>query len=268
MLKAGDPVVQFVEKWQAREPEMRIAEVFCIAVDKTRFRTWGALLHALRETLFELSDPQVTGVKSAWWAEELIQLAQGLQRHPLSAALLEIPAAWPALGRALLQMPTGETRAEDTAQAIDALMPVARAFIDVEAAMFSGPASETAARSLAVHWLMRRLPVGLSAADQARIPMHLLARHATPVPALAERADHPLLRDWGRELLTATPSQLPGSSNFRRSQHAFDRARLQRLAAGKGWSRPAPVPTLWRAWRAARGDGWNAASPDATVTGS
>ncbi|MCX7041417.1 MAG: hypothetical protein NT117_01745, partial [Gammaproteobacteria bacterium] len=74
--KSHDAAAHFVGKWLQREPEMVFAEVFCPAADKPAFRAWGALLHELRESLFELSDPGVARIKTAWWAEELIGLGQ------------------------------------------------------------------------------------------------------------------------------------------------------------------------------------------------
>jgi hypothetical protein len=273
MVDTGDACAHFVSKWQQREPGMRIAEVFCPAADKPVFRAWGALLHELRETLFELSDARVTGVKTGWWAEELIGVGQGRQRHPLTAALLERPnasaAPWSALARALLDFDADAPRAADTEQALAALLPTANAIIAVEASLFSTDASSDAARSLAVHWLLHRLPRGLAHEDQARIPMHLLARHGltaaelgagaaqgkrAPKSANSSQASKldALLRDWGRELAAAMPAQVGGAALLRRGQHRFDQARAQRLAAGKGLSEPPPLHSLWRAWRAAR----------------
>ena len=78
--QAPDASAHFVGKWLHREPEMVFAEVFCPNDDKLAFRAWGALLHELRESLFELSDPSVARIKTAWWAEEMIGLGQGRQR--------------------------------------------------------------------------------------------------------------------------------------------------------------------------------------------
>lgn len=247
-----DASAHFVEKWQRREPEMLIAEVFCPAAEKNRFRAWGALLHELRETLFELSDPRVSALKAAWWAEELTGLAQGRQRHPLSAALLGIDAPWAALGRSLVEFGEQTPRAADTAQAIALLAPAATAVTAVEAAVFGFAQSDQAARSLARHWLLQRMPQGLAGDDQARIPMHLLARHGINASQLASGDAGVLLRDWGRELARVTPEFLRGAAFIRRGRHQFDQARLARLAAGKGFDEPPEPASLWRAWRAAR----------------
>ena len=250
---ADDATVHFVAKWHQREPEMQFAELFCPGDQKMRFRAWGALLHELRETLFELSDPRVSVVKTGWWAEELIGLDEGKQRHPITAALIGLDAPWSALGRALLDHDVGDRRAADTAQAVELLLPTASAMIAVESAIFGAGGSADAPRSLAVHWLLQRLPRGLASDDQARLPMHLLARHGLTAGQLPGAAAEPMLRDWGRELALATPGDVRGASLFRRSRHRFDQAAAERLAAGKGPGGPAPLLTFWRAWRSARG---------------
>jgi hypothetical protein len=250
--EAPDTLAHFVAKWQRREPEMQIAEVFCLEAERSRFRAWGALLHELREAMFELSDPGVSVAKTAWWAEELAGMGQGRHRHPLTAALPGPDAPWASLGRALVERDLGELRAEDTDQAVALLLPTASAVLAVESTVFGARESADASRSLAVHWLLQRLPRGLSSGDQARIPMHLFARHGMGAGQLAEANAAGLLQDWGRELQAALPARVAGSGLLRRSRHRFDQAILARLAAGKGIAEPAPPLTLWRAWRAAR----------------
>lgn len=245
-------LAHFVGKWRQREPEMQFAEVFCPEAAKPRFRAWGALLHEFREAMFELSDPRVTGIKTAWWAEEMIGLGQDRQRHPLTSVMVGVAAPWPALARALLERDAGELRAEDTGQAVAMLLPTASGVLAVESAIFGARESADASRSLAVHWLLQRLRQGVASADQARIPMHLFARHGISAAHAEPGAEQALLRDWGRELAAAMPARVPGAALLRRGRHRFDEAILERLAAGKGLAEPAPVPSLWRAWRAAR----------------
>ena len=246
-----DAIAHYVRKWQAREPEMAIAEVFCPPSQRQRFLAWGALLHELREARFELSDARVTGVKLGWWAEEMFGLAQGRSRHPGTEALAGTAAPWSELGRALLDGWDEDVRAADTAGAIGALQPLARSVTAVEAALFDVGHDDEASRSLAIHWLLQRLPGGLVAGDQARLPMHLLARHGVTAAELAQGQGEALLRDWARELGAALPTPR-GAALIRRSRAAFDRARLARLAAGRGFAAPPAPATLWRAWRAAR----------------
>ena len=258
MSEAPSPVANaealphFFAKWQAREPEMAIAEVFVPVAEKQRYRAWGALLHELRETLFELSDTRVADVKTAWWADELIGVGQGRARHPLTAALIENRVPWSALGRALLEHGTMEARASSTGEALRCLQPIAQAAIAVEAGVFSVATDDgDAARALAVHWLLQRLPAGLAAEDQARIPMHLYARHGLTANQVADGKGEALLRDWAGELAQSLPAAV-AAARLRRFRTAFDRARLDQLASGKGFASPSSLGTLWRAWRAAR----------------
>lgn len=250
--RTPDASAHFVGKWLQREPEMQFAEVFCPPGQRPRFRAWGALLHELRESLFELSDPGVARVKTAWWAEEMIGLGQGRQRHPLGEALIGADAAWSALGRMLLEFEPEPPRSADTAEAIAVLEPLASAIVRVESSLFGATQAEAAARSLAVHWLLQRLPHGLASEDQARLPMHLLARHGITAEQLPTERSEPLLRDWAGELLENLPSRLSGAALIRRSRLRFDQARLQVLASGRGLALPPAPATLWRAWRAAR----------------
>ena len=247
-----DALGPFVAKWQAREPEMAIAAAFCPMPIRPRFQAWGALLHELREALFELSDPRVTAVKTGWWAEELMGLEQGRSRHPLTSPLVNLSAPWSGLGRSLLEATHLEFRPSSTDEAIESLLPVARALVSVEAAVFVAAASDEGARAVAVHWLLSRLPSGLEMEDRARIPMHLFARHDLAPGTWETGRGEELLRDWARELALVLPEN-PQGTQFRRLRTAFDRARLARLMTGKGHAPPPAMATLWRAWRAARG---------------
>jgi hypothetical protein len=263
-MTAAPPTEPFVEKWWQREPEMRVADAFSAGTDpgnataRLRFQCWGALLHELRETVFELPDPGVAAAKCGWWAEELQGLGAGRARHPLGLALAPLAeskaAPWTGLSLALVGA-GGEARQPDTTGAIAALQPLAQAAVAVENALFRvRDDGEAAARALAVHWLLQRLPHGLGAEDGARVPMHLLARHGLTLAQLPAAAD-PLLRDWARELGAALPPR-PQGAFLRRSRSRFDAARLARLQArgGQGgFAAPAGFATRWRAWRAARG---------------
>ena len=241
----------FVEKWQSREPEMVIAEVFCAMAARPRFRAWGALLHELREALFELSDARVTGIKTGWWAEEIIGLAQGRSRHPVTAEFVGMLAPWSELGRCLLEACALDARPSTTTEAIEILLPLARAIVSVEAVVFAAQTDENAARALVVHWLLSRLPKGLEMEDRARIPMHLFARHGLAPGTWDAGQGAAILRDWTAELTKALPIN-SDAAMFRRAQTRFDRARLRRIAAGNGFVAPPALATLWRAWRAAR----------------
>lgn len=248
---AADGADHFVAKWHRREPEMALAEVFCPAPLRPRFRAWGALVHELREAAFELSDARVTAVKSQWWAEELLRLAQGKDRHPVSAHLGLPLLPWSRLARGLLEVSESESRPADTAAALARMKPLAETLAVIEAGVFEA-ASAAPTPAIAVHLLLQRLPTGLASDDQGGLPMNLLARHGMTAAQVAAGEGGPLLRDWAGELLDALPLPAAGVPLFRRHRIEFDRARLRRLATGKGFDPPPAPASLWRAWRTAR----------------
>ena len=247
-----DAIAHFVAKWHRREPEMALAEVFCPPEQRRRFRAWGALVHELREAAFELSDARVTAVKCQWWAEELANLPQGRGRHPISADIASPALPWTRLARALIEQSLVDERPGDLGAALTGVQPLALALGEVEAGLFAAPAlSDTAA--LSVHLLLQRLPQGLLAQDQARLPLNLLARHGCTVAQVAQGEGDAVLRDWAAELLAALPPAPPTAPLFRRLRIGFDRVRLARLAAGRGFAPPAAAASVWRGWRIARG---------------
>lgn len=247
----ADAIAHFVAKWHRREPEMALAEVFCPPGQRPRFRAWGALVHELREAAFELSDARVTAVKCQWWAEELANLPQGRGRHPISAELALPGLAWPKLARALIDQSLVDARPGDARAALAHMQPLAVALTDIEAAVF-GHAAAPDPTPLSVHLLLQRLPQGLAAEDQARLPLNLLARHGRTVAQVAAGEGDALIRDWAGELLAALPAENASAPLFRRLRTGFDRVRLARLAAGRGFAPPAAPATVWRAWRIAR----------------
>jgi hypothetical protein len=242
----------FVAKWYAHEHEMQWAEVFCPPPQKKLFCVYGAFQNEIRHTLFELSDARVTEVKTAWWAEECQRISNAKPRHPLAKVLQDYSADYLALAAAMLRLNT-YVRAANTDDAIDALMPLASAMQHIEARLFDTKANDAAAKALAVSWLLKRLPMGLAMEDQARIPMHLLARHGVNAAALMNiDAHHALLKDWAQELKHALPAKIPSSNLMAKARLHFDHARLANLIAGKGFVRANAFTLLWRAWKAAR----------------
>ena len=245
----------FVAKWHRREPEMALAEVFCPADGRARFRAWGALVTELREAVFELSDPRVTAVKAPWWAEELLRFAEGLGRHPLAADLAAEGAGvpWKALAAAVLHQAQADDRPADGAAALAQMAPLAEALAAAETALFA-PSQPSSPAAIAVHLLLQRLPRGLGDDDHGRVPMALLARHGLTGAQLAAGAPggDALLRDWAATLLAAMPEAFDGQPLYRRLRGGLDRAALRRLAAGRGFAPEAAPVTVWRAWRLAR----------------
>ena len=249
---AVDAIAHFVAKWHRREPEMALAQVFCPPDQRPRFRAWGALVHELREAAFELSDARVTAVKCQWWAEELANLPQGRGRHPISADIAAPGLPWTRLARALIEQSLLDERPGDARAALAHMQPLAQALAEVEGGLFEAPLPADAG-AIAVHLLLQRLPQGLVALDQARLPLNLLARHARTVAQVGAGEGEAVLRDWAGELLAALPPVPASAPLFRRLRTGFDRVRLARLAAGRGFAPPAAPATVWRAWRIARG---------------
>jgi hypothetical protein len=242
----------FVAKWYAREPEMRWAEVFCAATLKEKFQAWGAFQHELRHTLFELSDVRVTEVKTLWWAEECHRIAAQNARHPISLKLQSYPADWSALAKAIISI-DHSTRAGDSDEAVAQLMPLATAVHAIETVLFSSIYHAETAKSIAISMLLHRLPNGLAMEDRARIPMHLLARHSISAAHLAElAADHPLLKDWARDMQARLPEGLSQASMLRKARIRFDHVRLSKIIEGHGFAASNAQMNVWRAWRAAR----------------
>lgn len=240
----------FVSKWYAREPEMQFAEVFVPVSQKQLFRAWGALLHEVKHTLFELSDANVTQIKTAWWADEFQRLAQAQPRHPITQTLTDISASWTALSSSLFTViETGLDRASHTEQAIANLLPFAHALIEIEGRLFNAKSSSPA-EMVAVHCLLHRLPHGLADEDRARIPMHLIARHSINAEQLPVIGQNALLQDWATELNSVLSEKAAGTV-FRRARTRFDQAQLANLMAGKGMLKASAPANLWRAWRAA-----------------
>jgi hypothetical protein len=243
----------FVAKWYAREPEMQWAEVFCPASQKSIFHVWGAFQNEIRHTLFELSDAHVTEVKSAWWADECQRMVHRQGRHPLSQVLQAYDADWLSLASSMLELNANTMRATNADAAIEQLMPISSSLQRIEAVLFVNGVDQAVAKSIATSLLLQRIPHGLAMEDQARIPMHLVARHGVNGSDLAKLSlEHALLKDWAQELQAQLPLSFVDAPVFRKVRLRFDHARLVKLASGNGSSPPYAVSYLWHAWRAAR----------------
>lgn len=254
----------FFAKAESREPLLRAALGFIPLHARPMFKAWTGLLAELRECAFELSDPRVTALKAGWWAEELDGMARGAARHPLGRALLarelpRVPEAWAAAAEALPGVASDLDPTADRDAAIAALLPLAAALVDIERALF-GARDDAGAqgRALAAHWLRHRLERGLDAADRARVPLALFARHGLRREQLASPAAAALRRDWAAELKGEADALHASCRSTwpypRLVSLTADRRALSALASGR---EPAPDPTpsigdVWRAWRLAR----------------
>ncbi len=251
----------YVDKWLAREPGMEIARGFCPVSQRQLFELWGALLNELDETVFELSDANVTQTKLAWWADELARTAAQSARHPLARVLSThaavravAPAEWHALAHAGSLAASHDRPSADVDAWLATTAPYARVTARIEAALFGGAPAPDA---IAVHHAMRRLDRALLRdASALQWPLNLRARHQVGADELASSppssAAQALIADLGKELAERAQAAA-GGALYRRCRTALDWRRARRLAAGKlAPERAASFGALWQLWRAAR----------------
>lgn len=263
-LDANEGLDASFAKALAREPLLGPARGFVPVASRPAFLAWVGLLAELRECAFELSDPRVTAAKSGWWAEEMEGVSRGAARHPLTRALAPLGGAWRQVAAALPDIANDVDPAPDLDTAITRLRPLADALVAVERHLFHLPSdandacaaadADAQGRALAIGWLRHRLERGLDAADHARVPLALFARHGLRRGQLATPEAAALRRDWAAGLHAALPLPSRGWPYVRLLALESDRRALLALAAG------APLPSgrlqafiaLWRAWQLAR----------------
>jgi hypothetical protein len=222
----------YIAKWQRAHPEMMLLAPFCAPAQRPLLEAWGALQHEFTVGMFETSDTRVARTKLAWWGADLAA-GPAASQHPLARLLLAqpgvasvAPAQWRQLGMVAVDL-SAETR--DVSVTLPDTLPAVTAFAErlaeVEAAVFAAPSSSDA--------------VALSAR------LDLLLRRGGDAEAVQSAAV---------ALLDSGPNS-PPASLYREGRLAFDRWRLQRLAAGVPLDALPGVPA-WRglllAWRAAR----------------
>lgn len=267
----------FIDKWRARWPEWRIAEVFIPRHERERVLAWFALGQELTDAAWGGSDPLPGQAKLAWWAEELDGWAQGRRRHPLGWALQQQPVPWSVLAESLPSLRASREHLGNTEQAIVALEPFAQAVAAILVGLHDR-ASQPSARDICTGLLAERLLVH----GDTAVPAHLqpTARNATVSRAAAGQAaanqaaanqaaanqaaacqdagEQDLARISAELLLQAWPpsSDDSGAIGIRadRIHLALLRARLRAFASGSAATKPLPSwRTLSTAWRAARG---------------
>ena len=245
-----DDVAHHVAKVEARLPVLSVLPVFVPSTSRTVAFAWIALLGELREALFERSDPRVTGLKCAWWAEELQGMGRGAARHPLGRVLASTHVPWGGVAGPLLALAADDSPPADAGDASAALRPLAEALAAIDAVLLDrAPVDEGLVASLVRHWQAQRLWMGRADADGARIPMAFWARHGR---RRADSADAPEVhRDWAAHLRQGMVGPTSGGSLLRRVLDRSDRDVLAALAQGAEPSFP-----RWRrpfdAWRCAR----------------
>ncbi|HVR80691.1 MAG TPA: squalene/phytoene synthase family protein [Luteimonas sp.] len=236
-----EALASFIDKWRARWPEWRVAEVFVPQAQRDAVQAWFALRQELLDAAWGGVDPVPGEAKLAWWAEELQGWSQGRRRHPLGIALQRLPAPWPLLAAGLPALRASRERAADTAQAITVLLPFAEGVVETAALLFACGTPVSAA-NLAVGLLAEQV---LMQGDAA-VPLRARAQLGDAMPEYAAA------RAWANELLQRWPP--PDGSRPDRIHAALLRERLRCFAAGSTASEPlSRWRALWTAWRAARG---------------
>jgi hypothetical protein len=145
---------------------------------RAALRCWGALLHELREALFELARRRRRRRQARLVGGGDAGDRAGRARHPLGERWR--PAG--AQGRALDRAGAGagrwrrRARAADTAQALAALRPLAQARWRWRTPCSATRAGATRPTRSPCTGCCIALPRGPGREDGARLPMHLLAR--------------------------------------------------------------------------------------------
>lgn len=241
-MSGSDALGGFLEKWRARWPEWRLAEVFVPPEQRERVVAWFALLQEFDDILNIAGDPLPADAKLGWWGTELRDWAGHRSRHPLGRLLEPVAAPWAQLADALPALVAARECPADGAAALASLSGYAQAVSAVEAVVLGG--APPPPRSLSAQVLATRLAeTGLAAVPRIRQPADANAAVAR------ERAQ----RDWAVELLDSWPMPASGQP-ARRMWATFARQRLGYVASGRmPQAGRLPLRLLWQAWRAARG---------------
>lgn len=250
-----------IEKWLAREPEMRPVLAFA-GTGKHRAMLWGALLNEWLEATFELSDAGVAQVKLAWWGDALAK-ASLESPHPLIRAFAQeagtdVPASlWHEVAHAAQELATQDASPADVAALLASRLPLARSLAAVETALWpqAGAADAHAlARSLVLfQWRGHRHG---RTPHPGWLPLQLLARHGQRAQAVYQgshvAASQPLFSDLAAALL-ADAGPLAGP-RLRRIRSRLDALALARMREARADPFSASgFGLVWQGWRAARG---------------
>lgn len=234
----GTDAQAFVDKWHARWPEWRVAEVFVPPDQRPLAVTWAALQQELADAAWGGSDPRPGEAKLQWWQEELLGWTQGRRRHPLGQLLQQQSADWASLAMSLTALAESRARPRDAEHACAQMEPIAEAVVLIEQRLFPvdaepGQAGDLEFETVTAQWLHARLVQQ----GEAAVPLALLARSGSA----------PALPGWRSELARRWPRH-PACNRPRRLWTALALARLQSPE-----ERPLPLwRALLRSWRAAR----------------
>ena len=236
----------FTDKWRARWPEWRVAEVFVPAPQRAIAVAWFALRQELADAAWSGADPRPGEAKLGWWVEELHGWSQGRRRHPLGAVLQSRAVPWSLLATCVPALLVARERAADVDEAIEALEPYAEGIAGTAATLFGGN-SPAPARSTVIGLLAEQLQV----LGEGAVPLQVLAQaNATGATGSNDAA----MRAWARELLQRWPPPHAGARPGR-IHAALLRERLHRFAGGNASSPTQALSrwtALWTAWCAAR----------------
>lgn len=229
----------FLDKWQARWPEWPVAEVFVPAGMRRQALAWASLLQELTDAAWTGTDPRPGLAKLGWWQEELQGWTRGVRRHPLGLILQGTGAPWDKLAGALDSLPAARERAGDAEEAFALVMPFADAAAAVEAALFGDgtqPAPGSRDAGTVAAWLLLSR---FSQDDDTFIPLAVLAAAGEGDPRVAWTAE--LRRRW------------PAGASVHRVRRVWMALAGGRLEADDPRQPLSAWNTLWRAWKAARG---------------
>ena len=243
----GDALASFIDKWRARWPEWRVAEVFVPAAQRETALAWAALQQELTDAAWGGSDPLPGEAKLAWWQEELAGWGRGARRHPLGAVLQRRSAPWAALAASLPSLLASRERPGSVDEAFAAVAPFAEAVARIDAGLFAystggqaGAVDSVEVRLVAAVLLQSRL-----GRTDAQTDIHAAG---VPLAVLARAGDADPLPIWAAQLRRQWPSSRP-ASRPRRIWAALAHDRL-------GQADPARPRPSWKAllvaWRAAR----------------
>jgi phytoene/squalene synthetase len=235
------PASAFVDKWLARWPEWRVAEVFVATPQREPIRALFALRQELLDAAWGGDDPRPGEAKLGWWMEELHGWALGRRRHPLGAILQRLPAPWSDLATAAASLPAARDAAASAEQARAALADFAKAVVAIDTALAALPTSPSPDVETACLLCDQILLRGDAAA-----PLQVRAGLGSAV------AETTASRAWATEIERAWPRSGAGSRAARIAA-ALKRERLSRFAQGQPLAQALPRWSApWTAWKAAR----------------
>jgi len=262
----------FAAKWLAARPELAVALRFVEPRERAPRLAADAIGREIEHAALRIRDTAVATRKLEWWHAELVAMADGQARHPLTRVLGEsalarrVPtSAWAEAIAAALSL-----REHAAASTLDGLLEAARRMHRPIAGLAGGIDAVSVIEARALQSLFRD---GLAiddalAAGRLPVPLDLLARHrlsrddfadagGARTAAMGEHFAHLCARM--RDLDTARLPVLDAAA-----LHA-ERWRCRRAARAPGdavrRTEGLPWSTAWAAWRASRMHAGAASTP-------